>query len=201
VASKLGREYVGVDISEKQIEANREQATAICAENIPTWHVGDSRKIETICPDVQADMIFTCPPYGDLEKYSDDPADISNMEYTDFIAGYRSAIKQSCTLLKDNRFAVAVVGEFRDKKGNYRNFVGDTVHAFRDAGLEYYNEAILVTAVGSLPIRAGKQFTSGRKLGKTHQNVLVFVKGDGRSATQACGDVAISFSLPTEQVA
>jgi hypothetical protein len=43
-----------------------------------------------------------------------------------------------------------------------------------------YNEAVLVTAVGSLPIRIGAQFTSGRKLGKTHQNVLVFYKGDPR---------------------
>ena len=48
-----------------------------------------------------------------------------------------------------------------------------------------------MTAVGSLPIRVGKQFESGRKLGKTHQNVLVFVKGDPRKATQACGPVEI----------
>ncbi len=46
--------------------------------------------------------------------------------------------------------------------------------------------AILVTAAGSLPIRAGKQFRAGRKLGKTHQNVLTFVKGDPKRAAQAC---------------
>lgn len=43
--------------------------------------------------------------------------------------------------------------------------------------------------VGSLPIRAGKQFTASRKLGKTHQNVLVFVKGDPRDAADACGQL------------
>ena len=57
--------------------------------------------------------------------------------------------------------------------------------ALEAAGARYYNEAILVTAVGSLPIRVGKQFRSGRKLGKTHQNVLVFCKGDPKRATQA----------------
>jgi hypothetical protein len=67
--------------------------------------------------------------------------------------------------------------------------VGDTVQAFRDAGLSYYNEAILVTMAGSVPIRAGKQFTASRKLGKTHQNVLIFVKGDAKRATQAVGIV------------
>jgi len=46
-----------------------------------------------------------------------------------------------------------------------------------------------VTAVGSLPIRTGRQFTAARKLGRTHQSVLVFVKGDPRRATEACGEV------------
>ena len=61
------------------------------------------------------------------------------------------------------------------------------------AGLRLYNEAILVTAIGSLPIRVGRQFEAGRKLGKTlgktHQNVLVFVKGCAKRATEAVGPV------------
>jgi hypothetical protein len=52
-----------------------------------------------------------------------------------------------------------------------------------------------VTEAGSLPIRAGKQFVSSRKLGKTHQNVFVFCKGDPRKATEACGPVEIDESL------
>jgi hypothetical protein len=98
-----------------------------------------------------------------------------------------SVIGKACGLLRDNRFAAFVVGDYRDPKGNYRNFPGETIAAFLAAGLLLYNEAILVTAVGSLPIRIGKQFTSSRKLGKTHQNVLVFVKGDGKVAAKACG--------------
>jgi glycosyltransferase involved in cell wall biosynthesis len=64
--------------------------------------------------------------------------------------------------------------------------VGDTVEAFRAAGLNYYNEGILKTCVGTLPIRAGKQYSASRKFGKTHQNILVFVKGDGKKAAAAC---------------
>ena len=80
----------------------------------------------------------------------------------------------------------------RDKKGNYYDFVGDTIDAFKQAGLHYYNEAILITSVGTLPIRAGKAFSASRKLGKTHQNVLVFVKGDGKKAAKACGEIQIT---------
>jgi len=90
------------------------------------------------------------------------------------------------SLLREDRFACFVVGDIRDKAGYYRNFVSDTIAAFHDAGARLYNEAILVTAIGSLSIRAGKQFDATRKLGKTHQNVLVFVKGDPRAATNYC---------------
>jgi len=106
------------------------------------------------------------------------------MEYHTFIAAYKRIILQACKKLKNNRFACFVVGDFRDKKGNYRDFVSHTKSAFIEQGLHLYNEAILVNSVGSLPIRITKQFESGRKMGKVHQNVLIFVKGDGKAATQ-----------------
>lgn len=62
---------------------------------------------------------------------------------------------------------------------------------FEAAGLRLYNEAILITAPGSLPIRVRRQFEAGRKLGKTHQNILVFVKGDARKATEAVGPAEV----------
>lgn len=190
VASKLGRFYWGCDLSEEQVTVNREQAKDICDDDLmPAWVVGDSAFKVKDAP--QADFIFSCPPYGDLEKYSDDPADISSMKYSDFIVSYRKIIALCCDKLKQDRFACFVVGDFRDKKGNYRDFVSDTISAFTDNGLNLYNEAILVTSLGSLPLRASSQFKAGRKLGKTHQNVLVFVKGSGKAATLACGHIDI----------
>jgi hypothetical protein len=197
VASRLGRQYIGVELRPEQVEANRIQGEQLCQELPPVWHTGDSRNIDRICHDVQADFVFSCPPYADLEVYSDDPKDLSTLRYGDFKPAYFEIIAKACSRLKDDRFACFVVGDVRDKKGNYYNFVGDTVEAFRAAGLHFYNEAILVTSVGSLPIRAGKQFTASRKLGKTHQNVLVFVKGDGKRATQACGPVEVH--IPDEE--
>jgi DNA modification methylase len=191
VASQLGRQYVGVELRPEQVAANRAQGDSICTDMMPVWHVGDSRNIDRICGDVDADLVFTCPPYADLEVYSDDPNDLSTLGYEEFKGAYFDIIAKACGRLRQDRFACCVVGEVRDKRGNYYNFVGDTVQAFIAAGLSYYNEAILVTAVGSLPIRAGRQFASGRKIGKTHQNVLVFVKGDGKRAAQACGIVEV----------
>lgn len=191
VAAECGREYIGNDLRLEQVEANRLQALDICNDIMPAWTVGDSCDIKKLVGDIKADAIFSCPPYADLEVYSDDPKDISNMSYDSFMVAYKKIISECYGLLKDDSFAVWTVGEVRDKKGNYLNFVGDTITAFKDAGFNYYNEAILITPVGSLPLRAGKAMRASRKLGKTHQNVLVFVKGDGKKAAQRCGDIEI----------
>ena len=167
----------------------RKIAVPVGRSHHPVWHVGDSRSITSLAEGVEADFVFSCPPYADLEVYSDDPADLSTLEYGDFRREYSEIVAKTCTLLKPDRFACFVVGEVRDKRGHYYDFVGDTVQAFRDAGLDYYNEAILVTQLGSLPIRVGRPFEASRKLGKTHQNVLVFIKGDAKKATEAIGPV------------
>lgn len=203
VAAWTDRQYVGCELREEQVTANRQQWQALddAQHPAPVWHCGDSRQIARHAPDVVADLLFSCPPYADLEVYSDDPADLSTLAYPDFVAAYRDIIAASLALLKPDRFACFVVGDVRDGRGLYRNFVSDTVAAFQDAGARLYNEAILVTQAGSLAIRVGKQFTHSRKLGKTHQNVLVFVKGDPRRATEACGPVVVDDSLFAEAVA
>jgi DNA modification methylase len=195
VAAALQRAYVGVELRGEQVEANQAQLPILDRLDgdtpAPVWHTGDSLQVLPAL-DVAADLVFSCPPYADLEVYSDDPADLSNMPYDDFLTAYRAIIAAACARLRDDRFAVWVVGDVRDKRGLYRGLVPDTIAAFTDAGLSFYNEAVLVTPVGSLPIRAGRQFAAGRKLGKTHQNVLVFCKGDPRAAAAACGEVEVT---------
>lgn len=189
VASKLDRQYVGVDLRAEQVEANEAQAAEICEDNFPIWHIGDSTNIDKIAKGCKADLVFSCPPYVDLEVYSDNPDDLSTMNYSDFMTAYRKIIKKSVAMLQDDAFACFVVGEARDKKGNYYGFVPDTVKAFVDAGATFYNEAILVTQAGSLPARCRKGFETSRKLGKTHQNVLIFCKGSPKKAAAKIGAV------------
>ena len=142
--------------------------------NQPQWYVGDSNVVlDNI--NKEYDLVFSCPPYGDLEVYSDLDGDISNMEYEDFLIAYESIIKKACAKLKVGGHAIFVVGEFRDKKGNYYGFVPDTYNAFKKAGMKLYNEAILATSLASAALRASGNMKSG-KLVKVHQNILDFVK-------------------------
>lgn len=186
VAAMLGNDYTGVDLRPEQIAANEANYKALqgtkdfAGEDLrqPEWIVGDSCNIDTLTDKSGFDFALTCPPYGDLEQYSDDPADLSNMEYSDFIHAYREIIHKTVDKLKDNAFFAIVVGDIRDKKGYYRDFIGDTKQAFFDAGCRLLNDCVLIEPVVTAALRAGKQFNAGRKVVKTHQNVLVFVKGD-----------------------
>lgn len=180
-----------MELREEQVKANIENANEICNDYVPTWEIGDSNKTLDTLENNKFDMCLSCPPYADLEVYSDDKDDLSNMPYDKFIATYQSIINKLYDKLKENTFVVWVIGEVRNKKGNYYNFVGDTIKCFLNAGFNYYNEIILETMLGTAMLRANKTFQSGRKVVKVHQNVLVFVKGDGKLASQRLGDVEV----------
>lgn len=176
VANYLGFKYTGIDIRQEQIDSNREQGLDILdITNQPNWYVGDSNDVLNGF-NKEFDFVFSCPPYADLEVYSDLEGDISNMDYVNFMKAYEEIIAKSCNLLKKGGYACFVVGEVRDKKGNYIGFVPDTIKAFEKAGVRYYNEGILLNSIASASMRAKRIFGSNKKLVKVHQNVLIFKK-------------------------
>jgi SAM-dependent methyltransferase len=188
VAAWQGMRYFGCDLSQQQVQANREQADELCKLQMakPQYVCGDARNVlaqEADDAPFGADFIFTCPPYFDLEIYSELPEDLSNMTWSHFCEAYDDIIAKAARRLKSNRFACFVVGDIRDQRtGAYRNLPGVTTQCFLRAGFTLHNEAILVTSVGTLPVRAAAAFEASRKLGKTHQTVLVYCKGDAEKA-------------------
>jgi hypothetical protein len=76
------------------------------------------------------------------------------MPYIKFMKAYEEIIAKSCNLLKSGCYACFVVGEVRNKKGNYIGFVPDTIKAFEKAGVNFYNEGILLNAIGTASLRA-----------------------------------------------
>lgn len=176
VANYLGYNYTGIDIRQEQIDSNREQALKLLPVNKqPQYYVGDSNVVLTeLMP--MYDLVFSCPPYADLEVYSEMKEDLSTMEYNEFIKVYSEIIKKAVAKLKSGGYACFVVGDIRDKKGFYRDFISHTKQAFINAGAGLYNEAILLQPLGTAMLRAGKIFEAGGKLTKVHENVLIFKK-------------------------
>ena len=192
VAASLGRNYKGIDLSEIQVTANQEQYKAVCSRyniaNIPYWVNSDSENYlgREVYTNMSYDMVFTCPPYYNLERYTKDENDLSNMPtYKDFIRKYAQILRYASMMLADNRFFVIVVSEIRNPEtGAYYGFVPDTIQILRECGLNYYNDLVLENNIGSLPIRAPKYFDKSRKIGRMHQNILVFYKGNPKRISE-----------------
>lgn len=185
MAAHLGYHFWGMDLSPGQVECNRRVVDTLPpGAPKPVWVQGDSAaSYAEQAPKV--DFAFTCPPYHDLEVYSEEPNDLSRMDWDDFRSAYDQIVANVVDRLKDDRFAGVVIGDVRGPDGNLRNLPAFTTSCFRRHGMHLYNEAVLVTAVGSLSVRTGSQFEMTRKFGKSHQNVFVYLKGDAKKATDA----------------
>lgn len=182
VASTLARWYVGVDLRPEQVTANRAQAR-LGSDIEPRWIQGDSTELyDHLDGTDEFDLIFSCPPYADLEVYSDDPRDLSRMAYDDFRATHAQIIQAATSRLRPDRFAVWVISDVRDKRGAYRGLVSHTIEAFKAAGLSFHNDAVILNATATAGLRAERPFRSTRKLTRVHQHMLVFVKGDAHRA-------------------
>lgn len=188
VASKLKRDYLGIELSSKQVLSNETQAKEICSSNFPRWINDDAKNVDKI--DEKFDLIFSCPPYFNLEKYSDDKRDLSNMSLEDFYLSYYEIISKSIEKLKDNSFAVFVVGEVRHKD-RYINLIKETIEAFELNGLEYYNEMIFLQYPVSSAMISERIMNASRKIPKCHQQILVFVKGNPYKAANKLGRVKL----------
>lgn len=184
VASCMGFRYFGVDVRAEQIEENYEDFANVTLDRgpAPEWVYGDS--LEVALP--KLDFVFSCPPYLDLERYSDDPRDLSAMDTAGFLDAYRGIISRYCGALKNNRFAAFVVGEVR-KGGELVGFVDETVKAFKDAGTAFYNSLIVATKTASAALRARRNWRTKTVI-PTHQHLLVFVKGDPKKAAELIPD-------------
>lgn len=174
VSAYLGNEFTGIELRPEQAALNNERVEGMSARYV----CDDGQNVAEHIPPESQDLLFSCPPYFDLEVYSDLPNDASNQgSYEGFIGILRNAFSKAVGCLKENRFAVIVVGDVRDKKtGFYYDFCGDIKRIFKDNGMSLYNEIILIETGASTALRAGRYMES-RKIAKMHQNILVFYKG------------------------
>ena len=123
----------------------------------------------------QFDMALTCPPYWNLEIYSDDPNDISNFKtYEEFNASMWLCAHAHKAKMKPGAFVCIVVGPFRSKKtGELIDFPAHTVQNFQDAGFIFWQQIILSKNFGSAAKRSTNAW-KGHKLVPIHEMLLVF---------------------------
>lgn len=174
VCSYLGANFTGIELREAQTKINNER---IKEYKNSKYICGDGCEVDKYIENNSQDLYFSCPPYFNLEKYSDLENDLSNQKnYTDFIKMLETAFVKAIKCLKDNRFAIIVMSDIRDNQGNYYPICSDIIQIFLNNGCSLYNELILANSIGTLAPRA-RQIMKKRKIPRRHQEVLCFYKG------------------------
>ena len=192
VAALCGYQYIGVDLSQAQVEENRAE-WALLAEHArvkyaPIWIHGDAYDIAQhfreglaiagLPTSTLADVILTCPPYFTLEQYSDAEADLSNAcSYRAFWDAMEHVLRQCARLLKSGSPLIVVIGNVRDATGQQLPLHSDLVcTCTKILGLALHQDAILINSMCAAAVRA-RRFMKTLKLVPVHQNCCVFSKG------------------------
>jgi len=117
----------------------------------------DCREFET---ENKYDLIFTCPPYWNLETYSDQDNDMSNIsDYSNFIIEMSKVYKKCVSLMHKDSYCCFVVADFRDYSEGRKlinrlvPFVSDMIRCGEDSGLALYDKVIIKKPLGTAPAR------------------------------------------------
>jgi len=177
VSSFLKHSFTGIELRKEQCDFNNNRVKGLSANYIND----DALNVLKYVPLNSQDFLFSCPPYYDLEVYSDLKNDASNQKtYKDFLKILKNAFSDSIKCLKEDRFACIVVGDIRDERGFYRRFPHHICDIFEENGMFLYNDLILAERIGRKAMTANRNFIT-RKNPKIHQNVLVFYKGNPKN--------------------
>lgn len=124
--------------------------------------------------DGSADLIFTCPPYWDLEKYESVPGQLSDCKtYKEFLDRLSEAVRNCRRVLRAGRFAVWVIADFR--RDGLKLLHRDTIALFEEVGFETWDVIINKLRSPMTWAQIGK-CAKQRYTSKEHEYILVFKK-------------------------
>lgn len=117
VFSYLGHPFTGIELRKEQADINNARLETYGLTEKSKYINDDGQNILQHVEENSQDFLFSCPPYFDLEVYSDDPKDASNQkDYASFRKILDTAFTGAAKALKNNRFAVVVMSNIRDDK-------------------------------------------------------------------------------------
>jgi len=173
------RKYIGFEISEEVYNKT--------SKEIETWELEEFFKPEIYNTDSinidlfglpKVDLIFSCPPYWNIEKYESCEGQLSDIrDYHQFLDKYKQIMEKSVSYLKKEGYLALVVGDFRIKK-KYYPFHCDNIKIMQELGLKLHDIIILQSVTFDI---ANRRFGSHKKYkftSKIHEYLLIF-KNEG----------------------
>lgn len=179
VAKILGYNYTGCEVRKEECDKiNSLLNTVLSTDNEVNVIHTDCRNYTT---DKKYDCIFTCPPYWNLETYSNQSNDMSAIEdYNIFLQEMEKVYVTCKELMHDDSYCCFVVADFRDYNEGRKNvnrlvpFVSDMIRTGENAGLILYDKVICQKPLGTAPSRL--KLWNNRKTVRIHEELLVFRK-------------------------
>lgn len=185
VAAHRGYHYTGMDLSEQQVEANRDQYQVWQERRLitgsATWVTGTAQHV---LPTLRGgfDYVFTCPPYHNLERYTNDPQDLSTMGWDTFRETLADIVSETVRLLAPNRFATWVVGDLRGPRGHLRRLPARVDQAHEDVDAPLINDTVIASPLGGKYGVIWRLWEPTRSATRVHSHAHTYVVGDRRSA-------------------
>jgi DNA modification methylase len=172
VSQSLGRNYYGYDVSSETVDRVRHELDR--HELGATIYEEDGCEMKST-PDESANLVMTCPPYGDIERYESAEGQLSDLrKYEDFCNRIQVCGDNIERVLKPGGFAVWVCGDWR-RDGEYKPFHSDTINMFTKSGLKLHDIIVMKNDTIFAALQAGK-CASKRYTAKVHEFILVFRK-------------------------
>jgi DNA modification methylase len=177
VIAHLGGKWTGIELRKQQVIHNNNKAF-----NGAKWICDTGENITKHIDYNSADMILSCPPYFNLEVYSELENDISNAKsYDIFINSLRKMYVESIKCLKNDSFACIVIQNIRKVKSklyiDYYPFKEDVIKIFTENGMFFYNDIVILKSNGTAQMRA-IPYMNQKKIVPIHEYLLVFYKGN-----------------------
>ena len=119
-----------------------------------------------------ADLVFTCPPYHDLEKYEVVENQLSEeTSYEGFLDKIDIAMRNMRRVLKNDGFVCWVCADWR-KKGKLIMFHKDSIDLFEKNGFTIHDIVVIQNNSPFAALQAGK-VASKRYTSKVHEYLIV----------------------------
>jgi len=181
VSTLLERNYVGFDVIKDNLDEAQEQYDTLKKDR----ELGklelinsSSENIDDFFSESVADMVMTCPPYYNIEKYDSADGQLTDIKtYEDFLKVYEVILEKTSKVLKPSCFFVVVLANFRID-GKLYDFSSDTKDILKKH-LTFHDEIILEMSPAKRHPLYNQSITNLNCL-KTHEYCLVFRKQDSK---------------------
>jgi len=180
MAKLLDYNYVGCEVRKdecEKIESKLDTNSLFEQSNVRVLNM-DCREFES---DQKFDLVFTCPPYWNLETYSEQSNDMSSISsYSEFLTEMSRVYEKCVSLMHEDSYCCFVVADFRDYSEGRKlinrlvPFVSDMIRCGEDSGLTLYDKVIVKKPMGTAPSRL--KLWNNRKTVRIHEELLVFKK-------------------------